>query len=113
MNTPKRWDRESVAIAILSFWKDNGHPPTILDWDPAAARRQGHEARARRCEKANWPSPTTVRRLFGSWSAAMAAVGFDPPTRGRPRGVSEQVALERDYKSDLREIAASEHDASR
>lgn len=97
MSPPKRWDRESIAVCILSFWKDYGHPPTILDWDPAAARRQGHEGRVRRFENADWPSATTVKRVFGSWSAAIVEVGFDAPLPGRPAGVTEQVILERDY----------------
>ena len=94
----KRWDKETIAIAILTFWKDYGRLPTQVDWNPAAARAIGHEPRAQLYEENEWPSPKTVRKYFGTWSEAMVACGFEAPTRGRPRGVNEQVALERGYR---------------
>lgn len=93
-----RWDRETIAVCILTFWKDYGHPPSEVDWNPAKARALGHNARARRFEEADWPSSSTVRRHFGSWSAAIAEVGFDTPKPGKPEHLTRQVILERGYR---------------
>lgn len=93
-----RWTRELIAVCILTFWKDYGRPPSVVDWDPAAARRIGHHERAELFERSNWPSAATVRRVFGSWSRAIEDVGFDIPTRGRPRGLTEQASADRGYK---------------
>ena len=38
-----------------------GRPPTANDWNP---------------KKEGWPSSSLVQRVFGSWSAGMAAAGF-------------------------------------
>ena len=94
----KRWDRESIAVCILTFWKDYGRPPSEVDWNPAQARSIGHHSRARAFEENDWPSSKTVRRHFGSWAAAIEEVLGDAPTRGRPPGVTDQVTIERGYR---------------
>jgi hypothetical protein len=55
-----------------------GEPPRTLDWEPARARRLGHEWRADRFEGGLWPSVRVLRRQFGSFNAAIEAAGFTP-----------------------------------
>ena len=53
----------------LQAWAhEHGRPPTLEEWRRAGARH---------------PSAATVRRLFGSWNAALVAAGFEM----RPPGV--------------------------
>lgn len=52
-------------------------------WNPGSARHAKDEkaAEVMRAGRA-WPGPQTVRRYFGTWSAAIRAAGFEP---GRSR----------------------------
>jgi hypothetical protein len=65
---PKR-TRASVREAMRA-WRDRyGRPPSSTDWSRTHARRRGGEALGR-LRDGEWPSPSTVINLYGSWAAA-------------------------------------------
>lgn len=68
------WTRERILDAMLDWSRDHGHrAPVGADWKTADP-------------DGRWPCEDTVRRLFGTWTAAVGAAGFAPPptwTRGR------------------------------
>lgn len=70
----RRWDREACAEALreVSRLMGGGRPTTR---DPRAAKRAGLAV----------PCPETCRRLFGSYTRALAEAGFDEVT-GRNAG---------------------------
>lgn len=71
---PKRgpWTRENIIEAIQEWKRAKGSPPVNTDWERADATH---------------PSVQTVRRLFGTWSDALRAAGFEPlGPWGKPRG---------------------------
>jgi Homeodomain-like domain len=84
-----RWTRELVLEAMWG-WRDRfGRLPTSYDWSSTQAPRRGGEALAR-LARSDWPAPSVVTRLFGSWSAARAAaawrdalVSYDPTVTPR------------------------------
>jgi len=54
----------------MHAWADeHGRPPTLEEWRRASARH---------------PSAATVRRLFGTWNAALIAAGFEARPPGLP-----------------------------
>ncbi|HKI91412.1 MAG TPA: hypothetical protein VJ986_03850 [Gaiellaceae bacterium] len=74
-----RWTPETVIYAITLWYRQHSRPPYTSEWDQAGE---------------NHPSRQTVARVFGSWNEAMAAAGFKPRPRGRPRrSLSEEAAL--------------------
>lgn len=81
------WTRQRVIDAI-SRWNDlYGKPPNATDWNPAQARRLGHDERAARFDEGLWPYVTTVLSRFDSWNAAIRAAGLEPTrvsSYGRP-----------------------------
>lgn len=78
-----RWTRESVMAAIHLFADRYGRPPTATDFNPAHAIARGHGWRAKRWQRdADYPSIFSVQRVFGSWSAGVAAAGFEPTKVG-------------------------------
>jgi hypothetical protein len=56
-----RWTRENIAYAIDLWHRTHLRAPTALDWQLAG---EDH------------PSTSNIRRVFGSWNAAMRAAGF-------------------------------------
>jgi hypothetical protein len=48
-----------------------GSPPTSYGWSRTHARRRGGEA-LKRLQSGEWPAPSTVIDLYGSWAAAVA-----------------------------------------
>jgi hypothetical protein len=48
-----------------------GSPPTSYDWSRTHAHRRGGEA-LKRLQAGEWPAPSTVTDLYGSWAAALA-----------------------------------------
>jgi hypothetical protein len=48
-----------------------GRPPSSTDWSRTLARRRVGQA-LKRLEVRDWPSPSTVTDLYGSWAAARA-----------------------------------------
>ena len=66
-----RWAKEAVAEALRTTAAALGRKPSWKDWEKATRHN---------------PSSMYVRRLFGSWSAAVRAAGLDHlPSRRRGR----------------------------
>jgi len=63
--------REWVRAAICEWRRRYGRPPSSTDWSRTHAIRRGGEA-LRRLRDGDWPSPSTVIDLHGSWAAALA-----------------------------------------
>jgi hypothetical protein len=64
-----RWPVSRV-VERLQWWEsEHGRPPTLEEWRRAGPRH---------------PSAATVRRLFGSWNAALVAAGFEMRRPGVP-----------------------------
>jgi hypothetical protein len=72
----RRWIFDSFAEWHRLF----GVPPTSCDWNQHMCRARGWEHRIRRYERTGrvWPSQTTVQDHFGTWNAAVEAMGFRP-----------------------------------
>lgn len=80
------WTREAVVAAIQRFAERYGRQPSATDFNPALARALGNPARGERFyEDGDYPNTSTVIQAFGSWSAAIAAAGFEPLKPGRPK----------------------------
>ena len=63
----REWVREAMRA-----WRDRyGRPPSSTDWSRTHARRRGGQALGR-LQDGDWPSPSTVTDLYGSWAAARA-----------------------------------------
>jgi hypothetical protein len=68
----RRWTAERV-LAAMREWRDRyGRPPSSYDWSRTHAQRRGGDALARLSD-GDWPSPSVVTGVFGSWTAARAA----------------------------------------
>ena len=63
--------REWVRNAMREWRERYGRPPSSTDWSRAHARRRGGEA-LERFQVRDWPAPSTVIDMYGSWSAAHA-----------------------------------------
>ena len=63
--------REWVRDAMRAWQQLYGSPPSSTDWSRAHARRRGGEA-LKRFRAQDWPAPSTVIDMYGSWSAAHA-----------------------------------------
>ena len=48
-----------------------GAAPSSYDWSRTHARRRGGEA-LKRVQTGEWPAPSTVTDLYGSWAAGVA-----------------------------------------
>jgi hypothetical protein len=58
-----------MILRAIRNWKlVTGRPPTFKQWNTVT----GH-----------YPHASTVRRMFGSWSAAIEEAGFEVPPKGR------------------------------
>ena len=68
-----RWTRESVLDAMREWRARYGRLPSSYDWSRTYARRRGGEA-LERLGEGDWPSPSVVTDVHGSWPAARAAV---------------------------------------
>ena len=72
----ERWTREQVITAIQAQAACNGgRPPSISDWSLSGGTTR---------KRAVHPHFGTVRHLFGSWNAAIAAAGYEPRKSGAP-----------------------------
>ena len=81
-------DAAEMLDAIRRWAGRYGEPPTTMDWEPARARRMGHEWRALRYEGGDWPSARSVRWRFGTFNDAVRRAGLVPrraPARIRSR----------------------------
>ncbi len=65
-----RWTQELIVYALDLHHRQHLRLPTKREWERAGE---------------NHPSLMTVRRVFGSWNAAVAAAGFRPRGPGGPR----------------------------
>jgi hypothetical protein len=74
----RSFSRNEIAAAIRGWVEVHGELPTMIDWEPARARRLGQEWRARRFESGQWPSVRMVRTEFSTFNAAIEAAGFTP-----------------------------------
>jgi hypothetical protein len=63
--------RERVREAIGAWQAHYGTAPSSYDWSRTRARRRGGEA-FKRLQAGEWPAPSTVIDLYGSWAAAFA-----------------------------------------
>lgn len=97
----RRWNQETIIVAIQEWAARYGSPPSAGEWNTTLARRGGRRERS-----TGYPPATTVQREFGSWSAALAAAGFQPRQAGMygrpgedPAVIAETVRL---YRSGLR-----------
>jgi hypothetical protein len=88
------WTRDRIIDAIQR-WNDlYGKPPNATDWNPAMARRLGHDERVARFEEGLWPHVNTVQRVFDGWNVAIRAAGLQPTkvsSYGRPGDDPETV----------------------
>ena len=66
-----QWIRERVREAMRAWQARYGAAPTSYDWSRTHARRRGGEALTR-LQAGEWPAPSTVTDLYGSWAAARA-----------------------------------------
>lgn len=95
---PVKEARAEEIIAAIRRWHElYGEVPTLADWEPSRARRQGHEWRAERWEAGDWPSTRMVRNHFGTMAAAIRAANLTPrrsPSRTRAHVRSSAAILE-------------------
>lgn len=94
---PGGWDQQSILGAICA-WQDRfGDPPTVLDWNPALARRQGRDEAADLFdrERPRWPVQACVQHHFGTWNRALAEAGCRTTQTGLKRHAPRpQIAAE-------------------
>jgi len=64
-----RWPTHAVIARLRAWAEEHGRPPTLEEWRRASERN---------------PSAATVRRLFGTWNAALVAAGFEARRPGVP-----------------------------
>jgi hypothetical protein len=69
----QRWTRERVLEAMLVWELRYGRLPSSYDWSRTYARRRGGEA-VERLGEGDWPPASVVTDVYGSWTAARAAV---------------------------------------
>jgi len=69
---PKR-SRERVREAMRAWRARYGAAPSSYNWSRTHARRRGGEA-FKRLPAGEWPAPSPVIDLYGSWAAAVADV---------------------------------------
>ncbi|MGO9497794.1 MAG: hypothetical protein ACLQA5_13970 [Solirubrobacteraceae bacterium] len=61
--------REWVRDAMHEWRQRYGRPPSSTDWSRTHARRRGGEA-LKRFQARDWPAPSTVIDIYGSWPTA-------------------------------------------
>ena len=69
----QRWTRDRVLDAMGAWRARYGRLPSSYDWSRTHARRRGGEA-LERLREGDWPSPSVVTDVCGSWTEARAAV---------------------------------------
>jgi hypothetical protein len=67
----REWTRERVREAMRAWHSRYGAAPSSYEWSRTHARRRGGEA-LKRVQAGEWPAPSTVIDLYGSWAAALA-----------------------------------------
>ena len=66
----RQWTRERSRKAMRAWRARYGAAPSSYDWSRTHARRRGGEA-LKRQQAGEWPAPSTVIDLYGSWAAAL------------------------------------------
>jgi hypothetical protein len=66
-----RRTRAWVRDAMRAWRETYGRAPSSTDWSRTHARRRGGEA-LRRLQEGDWPAPSTVIDLYGTWAGARA-----------------------------------------
>jgi hypothetical protein len=69
--TERRWTRE-VVLAAMREWRDRYGRLPSYDWSSTHARRRGGQA-LEKLGSGDWPAPSVVTSVFGSWAAARDA----------------------------------------
>ena len=69
----RRWTCQRVLDAMRTWQAHYGRLPSSYDWSRTHARRRGGEP-LERLKSGQWPSPSVVSALFGSWEAARQQV---------------------------------------
>jgi HNH endonuclease len=93
----RRYSRAEVLDAVRRWAHKYGEAPTSVDWEPARARRMGHNWRAERFEDGRWPTVRVVRGHFGTFNDAVRLAGLQPrraPARLRPNLAGPEAILE-------------------
>ena len=71
----EQWTRELVIAAIQRWTAEHGSPPTYKAWGRAGIPR------------GKFPTPSTVRKVCGSWRSALAEAGVLVPREQRWRSL--------------------------
>jgi hypothetical protein len=69
--TAPEWTREQVREAMRAWQERYGAAASSYDWSRTHAGRRGGEA-LKRIQAGEWPPPSSVIDLYGSWAAARA-----------------------------------------
>ena len=91
----RRWTSERVLDAMRSWRELYGRLPSSYDWSRTHARRRG-DAALDRLAKGDWPPSSVITVLFGSWSAARAALGCEGSACSGSEGVESVHQLASD-----------------
>ena len=81
----RQWTRERVREAMRAWRARYDAPPSSYDWSRTHAHRRGGEA-LKRVQTGEWPAPSTVIDLYGSWAAAVTDAFGGPERLGINRG---------------------------
>ena len=76
----RQWTRERSREAMRAWRARYGAAPSSYDWSRTHARRRGGEA-LKRLQAGEWPAPSTVIDLYGSWAAASPTPSAAPERR--------------------------------
>ena len=63
--------RDWVRGTMRDWRQRYGRPPSSTDWSRTHAVRRGGEA-LKRLRDGDWPPPSTVIDMYGTWAAALA-----------------------------------------
>ena len=66
----RQWTPERVREAMRAWRASYGAAPSTYDWSRTHACRRGGEA-LKRLQAGEWPAPSTVIDLYGSWARAL------------------------------------------
>lgn len=83
------WTEERIIAAIKRWHRRTGRAPSYRDWH----KPTGVGPFLVSSRTASRPSTGTVRKVFGSWSAAMEAAGMTPLPRGRRTPPRKRVSF--------------------
>jgi len=65
----RKWTREWVVAAMGQWRARYGRPPSCYDWSRTHAKRCSGTV-LKQLDSGEWPSPSVVGRVFGSWQEA-------------------------------------------